>query len=294
MRWGTAHMEKRHRFILYSLALLSLFSHKAYPAWGGGICGPGWFSATGRHRLIGRKSRNFTLRSCQGKELSFSKLKGKTVILTFFGSWSEQCTKHLVQLEQLLSDNPDNDFILIGITMEKNAGRVKKFVEDNDITFPVLIDGKDVFKQFKGRRYPWHILPGQTRDSAVSHRRFQAGQWEKNWIGGIEVCEVGAILCDCPWLLFIMCEGIITMAVKKKTSFLLWGKPPSCPGHPSPRGAGNNCCNYNILPRLNRGGKWRVSDERGLSKLTAWISYVTTLIAGIIIDLMFLRHSFDI
>ena len=33
--------------------------------------------------------------------------------------------------------------------MEKNAGRVKKFVEDNDITFPVLIDGKDVFKQFK-------------------------------------------------------------------------------------------------------------------------------------------------
>ena len=75
-------------------------------------------------------------------------LKGKVIVLTFFGTWSEQCRDHAALMGKLWEGRGDS-LVVIGITAETDSTTVRQFVEENNISFPVLLGGKGVFKQYK-------------------------------------------------------------------------------------------------------------------------------------------------
>lgn len=91
---------------------------------------------------------DFTLYDQYGQVHSLSDYKGKIVFLNFWATWCPPCKEELPYIQELYEeysemDNPD--VVFLGVTFpgygrEQDADGVKKFLEENGYTFPVLMD----------------------------------------------------------------------------------------------------------------------------------------------------------
>lgn len=87
-----------------------------------------------------------------GVEHSLSDYRGKTVFLNFFATWCGPCKREIPDIERLYRDRGENagDLVVLGVANPKtqehpqnsdvSVDEVKAFVEDEGITYPVLLD----------------------------------------------------------------------------------------------------------------------------------------------------------
>ena len=87
-----------------------------------------------------------------GVEHSLSDYRGKTVFLNFFATWCGPCKREIPDIERLYRDHGENagDLVVLGVANPKtqehpqnsdvSVDEVKAFVEDEGITYPVLLD----------------------------------------------------------------------------------------------------------------------------------------------------------
>lgn len=87
-----------------------------------------------------------------GVEHSLSDYRGKTVFLNFFVTWCGPCKREIPDIERLYRDHGENagDLVVLGVANPKtqehpqnsdvSVDEVKAFVEDEGITYPVLLD----------------------------------------------------------------------------------------------------------------------------------------------------------
>lgn len=92
---------------------------------------------------------NFSLKCMNSGEIvHLIDYKGKPIILTFWVSWCPDCIRDL-RAKQTLYESMDKDkltFLSINVLgREAEDGAGKKFIEENNYTFPVLLD--------EGRKY---------------------------------------------------------------------------------------------------------------------------------------------
>ncbi|HEU5140864.1 MAG TPA: TlpA disulfide reductase family protein [Bacillales bacterium] len=106
---------------------------------------------------VGSEAPNFTLPSLDGKSYSFSEAKGKPIVLNFWNSWCGPCKKETPELVKLYNQHK-GQFRMIGINITANSdtvGAVKLFVQDYNMTYPVLLDKKGKVSS----RYRVHSIP---------------------------------------------------------------------------------------------------------------------------------------
>ena len=84
----------------------------------------------------------------EDKYLSLSDYRGKTVILNFWASWCVSCRLEAPGLEKTWKTFKDQDVVLIGINLQESPREIQKFIDENSITYPVVIDkeAETVFK----------------------------------------------------------------------------------------------------------------------------------------------------
>jgi thiol-disulfide isomerase/thioredoxin len=97
--------------------------------------------------LVNKPAIDFALKGLDGKLIKLSELKGKVVVLDFWATWCGPCKVSFPFLQQVYEKykaNP-NVVILAMDTWENKDGAerealVRKFMEENKYTFPVLFD----------------------------------------------------------------------------------------------------------------------------------------------------------
>ncbi len=109
------------------------------------------------------KAYNFILRDLSGKTYKLSDYKGKVVLVNFFATWCRFCRMEIPHLVSLTSEYKDKVQIF-SISVDQNPHQVlKKFIEDYEINYPVLIATDDVVTGYGGlaEGIPYTVLIDQ-------------------------------------------------------------------------------------------------------------------------------------
>ena len=81
-------MNKTIKLIFIGIFFLMIVLLYVNRTWGQ-CCGDDSFSTTGKHKLVGKISKDFTLKDIDGKKITLSEFKEKIIVLNFFGTWCE-------------------------------------------------------------------------------------------------------------------------------------------------------------------------------------------------------------
>ena len=96
-----------------------------------------------------REQADFTLKELNGESWTLSALRGKVVVLNFWATWCPPCRKEMPDLEALYEQFKDQGLVVLAISDEE-AGKVKPFIAERKITYPVLLDpGRTVNELFQ-------------------------------------------------------------------------------------------------------------------------------------------------
>ena len=99
------------------------------------------------------KAPQFVLNDINGKKVKLSSYRGKIVILDFFATWCPPCVKEIPHFVNLQKKYGKKGFIMLGISLDsKNTKKLKKFIKEKKINYPILWANKKVKKDFGGIR----------------------------------------------------------------------------------------------------------------------------------------------
>lgn len=96
-----------------------------------------------------RQRADFTLVDLQGKSWTLQALHGKVVLINFWATWCQPCRKEMPDLEALYQRFKDQGLVILAIS-DEDAGKVKPFLAERRVTYPVLLDsGRKVNELFR-------------------------------------------------------------------------------------------------------------------------------------------------
>ena len=97
----------------------------------------------------------FTLRSMGGTQVALDQLKGKPVLLFFWGTWCEACKEDIVLLEKFAEGKKDQLSIYTVLVDGERERRGRDIVSKLKITLPVLLVTKEkVLDNYEIRMIP--------------------------------------------------------------------------------------------------------------------------------------------
>jgi peroxiredoxin len=96
-----------------------------------------------------RQQADFSLSDLQGKTWTLSQLRGKVVLVNFWATWCPPCRKEMPDLQELYDRFKDQGFVILAVS-DEDAGKVKPFVAERNVTYPILLDpGRKVNELFQ-------------------------------------------------------------------------------------------------------------------------------------------------
>ncbi|MBE0698936.1 MAG: TlpA family protein disulfide reductase [Anaerolineaceae bacterium] len=88
---------------------------------------------------IGSAVKDFTLEKLDGEPLKISGVRGKPLILNFWATWCPPCKEEMPLLAQY-ADAYSDQLVVIGVNYAEEKDLVERFVNEQNITFPILLD----------------------------------------------------------------------------------------------------------------------------------------------------------
>ena len=90
----------------------------------------------------GQKAPEFSLKDLNGNSVSLASFAGKIVLLNFWATWCVPCVDEMPSLQRLHDKLSARGLVVVAVTVDdsESVDAVKKFVQDNRITMPVLLD----------------------------------------------------------------------------------------------------------------------------------------------------------
>jgi peroxiredoxin len=81
-----------------------------------------------------------TLNNLQGEKVSISDYQDKILLINNWATWCPPCRAEMPILSKYYQDHSEHGFILIAIEAGEPVDEVAKFVEEFNLSFPILVD----------------------------------------------------------------------------------------------------------------------------------------------------------
>jgi cytochrome c biogenesis protein CcmG/thiol:disulfide interchange protein DsbE len=88
---------------------------------------------------IGGAASDFTIQDSD-RTISLSQYRGKIVVLNFWASWCPPCVEELPSLEQMQTDLQSKGVVVVGVSVDTDAGDYQKFLKDHNVNFLTVRD----------------------------------------------------------------------------------------------------------------------------------------------------------
>lgn len=101
---------------------------------------------------------DFTLENLAGEEISLSDYQGKKVFINFWATWCGNCKVEMPHIQQLSEEYKD-EVVVLAVNVGESKELVQEYIEDNDFTFEVVLDGDSIVSQKYGvTGFPTSVL----------------------------------------------------------------------------------------------------------------------------------------
>lgn len=96
----------------------------------------------------GAQALDFTLPDLNGKQVSLKDYRGKVVFLNFWATWCKPCGEEMPSMQGLHNYLQGQPFEILAVSVDKDDPKVvAEFAKANNLTFPILLDGKGKIKE---------------------------------------------------------------------------------------------------------------------------------------------------
>ncbi len=102
---------------------------------------------------VGKPAPNFELQNLDGQSISLSSLKGKPVLVNFWATWCTPCVSEMPYLQEIHEDWSDRGLMVLAINIGDSASEAEQFLQEHNLSLPVLLDTKKVIAPKYGIRY---------------------------------------------------------------------------------------------------------------------------------------------
>lgn len=98
---------------------------------------------------------DFKLKDLNDKEIALSEFKGKKVMLNFWATWCGYCVQEMPYMQNIHNETRDKDVIILAVNVGESKDKVKKFIEKNNYSFPVVLDeNQEVAQNYGVQGFP--------------------------------------------------------------------------------------------------------------------------------------------
>lgn len=110
--------------------------------------------------IPGRPAPDFTIDSPSlpgvGK---LSDLKGQVVLVNFWASWCGFCRREMPALENVYQNYKDQDFLVLGVNVGEDWGKVEEFRREVPFSFPITRDpNSEIYNSYWGTGIPRTVI----------------------------------------------------------------------------------------------------------------------------------------
>jgi peroxiredoxin len=111
---------------------------------------------------VGALAPDFVLEDVAGEEYRLSDLRGEVVLLNFWATWCGPCLVEMPLLETDYQVYKDQGFLVLAVNDGESEAEVEQFGEENELSFPLLLDpGRVVQRLYQRRGYPSSVFVGE-------------------------------------------------------------------------------------------------------------------------------------
>lgn len=140
-------------------------------------------ATVGTAATIDRPAPNFTVTTLDGKQLSMSDLRGKTVVLNIWASWCEPCKQEAGELNRAYAQYQGRNVAFVGIAFNDDTDPMRDFVTKYGVPYPVALDPEGKISIDLG-------ITGVPETYIVN----PDGQMTQKWIGPITAKQLATLL----------------------------------------------------------------------------------------------------
>lgn len=102
------------------------------------------------------------LKDHTGKSVSLASLKGKVVVMDFWGTWCGWCVKAMPAIEKVHQKYKDQDVVVLGMNVENDKrADPAGFMRRNKYTYGLILNSEKITKDYKVAGYPTLIIVDQ-------------------------------------------------------------------------------------------------------------------------------------
>lgn len=103
----------------------------------------------GTHPQVGDTAPDFQLPVLNGKPMYLHDLRGKAVMINFWGSWCPPCRQEMPAIEEVYKEYKGKGFEIVAINIGETDVTAAGFAGQYGLTFPIWMDhNRDVVHQY--------------------------------------------------------------------------------------------------------------------------------------------------
>lgn len=127
---------------------------------------------------IGQEAPDFEATTLEGETVSLSDLRGNVVLLEFWAVWCGPCHPEIPYLKEVWEKYQDDNFMLLGISLDRDADELNQFIEEEGMTWPQIFEGEvwdaELAEKYNVRGIPRaYLIDSDGRIAARDFRREQ-------------------------------------------------------------------------------------------------------------------------
>ncbi|MFC4386427.1 redoxin domain-containing protein [Gracilibacillus marinus] len=108
---------------------------------------------------IGEVAPDFELQTLNGEFVKLSDYRGKTVMLNFWATWCPPCRAEMPDMEKFYQDTDIEILAINLVDSESSMDQITSFVEEYQLTFPILLDnGNKASEMYRIRPIPTSLF----------------------------------------------------------------------------------------------------------------------------------------